>query len=1260
MRTPLKTVIPVLFICLITMMASLAFAAPVLEGADTAKGNRIHLKAATFIPKLEAPVIPVDLAVSPQETQYFIVQLKGPVHKKTLDALTSRGVKLLDYVPDFAYIARIQPSRVGRIERLSIVNWVGPYHPGYKLAADLHGESGMLRVNVKVFDEADNMTIVGEAIEQMGGEIVDTDIATDVLQVRIDASLIDHLAFLPEVQWMDRHAEKEHCMDNIRILSGAGDVHVGGYDGSGIVGEVSENGYDRDHYEFTGQILAEDGNVQDNEAHGTCTFGIIFARGQTSKAKGMLPGAQGVFCDWDISRYTSIDNLYNNWGGLFQSNSWMITAYYGDYTTYSQQNDQAIYDHDLVSMLYAAGNYGYDIATDGVSKNVICVGALNHYDNLNWNDDAHTSAHHGPAADGRIKPDLCAAYDWIYTADVLGSGGYSYGDYYSDFGGTSGATPITAGAAGLVYEMYRDNHFGNNPGGSLPHAATVKAMLINHARQYSFSQATRYEQGWGYPEVDAVYDNPDDFIVDEDDTIGTGQSRTWNFGASSGTPFKATLVWTDYPGVTSSSKHLVNDLSLKVTGPYGTVYRGNYGLTSSQWSSPGGSEDHTNNVENVFIQSPENGQYAVEVFGYNVVQPTGNPLQDFALVVSGITFGNQPPNVPSNPGPADGATNVGIDQDLAWDGGDPNPGDLVYYDVYFGASPTPGFMERIGPYPASQTSTSYDPGTLNYNTQYYWKIVAEDDQLAMTEGPVWNFTTMELNEPPYTPVNPDPADGSVDIDTGADLSWDGGDPNAADAVYYEVYFGETTPPPYYDTTENYPATQASITFDPGAMSTNTTYYWQIIAYDSQGESATGAVWTFTTTESQPIKFHATTDIPVANGGISGNYSFTHASDDGYEGITERQSGGKPSHRHSFLEHKWTLSVGAGYSTYMFYIEAFHSANSEGDDFVFAYSTDNVNYTDMVTVTKTADDDLNQSFPLPTSLSGTVYIRVKDTDRTSGRRNLDTIYIDQMYIEAGGSPPPNDPPYSPANPSPTNGAVDVDVNANLGWDGGDPNSIDMVYYEVFLGETSPPPYYGATGAYPATQTAITYDPGSLSSNATYYWQIVSYDNLGEYTAGPEWMFSTGDTPTTFHAKMDIPVKNGGLIGDYVDTQASDDVYEGIIERDSGGKPANRYSYLEHKWTIDVAGGSGTYTYYIEAYHTSNSEGDDFVFAYSTNDAGYTDMVTVAKTADDGAYQTFTIPEALSGTVYIRVKDTNRTAGNRTKDTIYIDHMFIGAN
>jgi hypothetical protein len=51
----------------------------------------------------------------------------------------------------------------------------------------------------------------------------------------------------------------------------------------------------------------------------------------------------------------------------------------------------------------------------------------------------------------------------------------------------------------------------------------------------------------------------------------------------------------------------------------------------------------------------------------------------------------------------------------------------------------------------------------------------------------------------------------------------------------------------------------------------------------------------------------------------------------------------------------------------------------------------------VTVSKTADNNSLQWYSLPGNLSGTVYVRAKDADRTSNRTGLDSLSVDHLFI-----------------------------------------------------------------------------------------------------------------------------------------------------------------------------------------------------------------------------------------------------------------------
>lgn len=134
-------------------------------------------------------------------------------------------------------------------------------------------------------------------------------------------------------------------------------------------------------------------------------------------------------------------------------------------------------------------------------------------------------------------------------------------------------------------------------------------------------------------------------------------------------------------------------------------------------------------------------------------------------------------------------------------------------------------------------------------------------------------------------------------------------------------------------------------------------------------------------------------------------------------------------------------------------------------------------------------------------------------------------------------------------------------------------------------------------------------------------------------------------------------SGTVSGSYTDTRTDNGVSQSIRERESGGKKQNRYSFLEHKWTFNVAPAAG-FMFNLNAWSSGSAEGDEFVFSWSTDDTTYTDFLPVVST-DPANVQTAILPNTLNGTVYIRVRDTDRTAGNRSLDTVFIDNMYIHA-
>jgi len=95
---------------------------------------------------------------------------------------------------------------------------------------------------------------------------------------------------------------------------------------------------------------------------------------------------------------------------------------------------------------------------------------------------------------------------------------------------------------------------------------------------------------------------------------------------------------------------------------------------------------------------------------------------------------NNPPNKPSNPYPANGASNVPLNVTLKWEASDPD-GDTLKFDLYFGEDTNPPLKE------SNLTSKSYGPLELEDGKTYYWKVVAKDPDGKTATSNIWSFTT---------------------------------------------------------------------------------------------------------------------------------------------------------------------------------------------------------------------------------------------------------------------------------------------------------------------------------------------------------------------------------------------------------------------------------------------------------------------------------------------------------------------------------------
>jgi hypothetical protein len=204
---------------------------------------------------------------------------------------------------------------------------------------------------------------------------------------------------------------------------------------------------------------------------------------------------------------------------------------------------------------------------------------------------------------------------------------------------------------------------------------------------------------------------------------------------------------------------------------------------------------------------------------------------------------NNPPDVPSNPNPPNGATGVVIDPVLSWECSDPD-GDTLVFDIYLGTS-----ADNLTPIKQDYASKSYHVMDLAYSTTYYWKIVAKDGKGGVKEGPVWSFTTQsqgQTNNPPNTPSSPSPQDNATGVPINVILSWECSDPDN-DPLVFDIYFGVSQ-----NNLGLLVSNHSTSSFEVKNLAYNTTYYWKVVAKDSKGAISEGPVWKFTTTQSGDV------------------------------------------------------------------------------------------------------------------------------------------------------------------------------------------------------------------------------------------------------------------------------------------------------------------------------------------------------------------------------------------------------------------------
>ncbi len=592
----------------------------------------------------------------------FVVQLDGPITPPRRAALRAAGVRLGDYLPTDAFIVDLGDATPDTLMSLGFVTSVAPYQRAWRLDPDIGrtvfqtperralAPRGELALNVYLFADTELAPALAAMSAVPGVRLANVDLSGGqyVAMVTLPAGRAGDLADLPAVQFVEEYPEfvlrnsttrwivQSDVADVTPLydhgLRGEGQI-IGHIDGKLAVNHCSF--YDSqpigpDHRKIRAYNVSQGYNL-----HGTHTAGTAAGDGGTwGDTRGVAYLAQLVHNSvpslTEAQMFARL-TLHQSQGATVHTNSWGndgTTAYDGVCRAIDDFSWQ--YDDQLVC--FAVTNLS-NLKNPENAKNVLAVGACKDTPN----ESQHCSGGTGPTSDGRRKPEIYAP--GCSSNSSSGSSGCST----SALTGTSMACPAVTGTAALVRQYFTD---GLYPSGTAtiadaftPSGALLKAVLLNAAVDMTAIPGYPSNlEGWGRVLADNALYFPGDarqLMLREarnnsDLALSTGEAASFSVTVDNANePLRITLAFHDAPAAVNASYAPVNDLDLVVTAPTSETYYGNYFLAGQ--STPAGSPDPKNNVEQVCLLSPPVGVWTVTVSATAV----NVGAQGYAVVVTG-------------------------------------------------------------------------------------------------------------------------------------------------------------------------------------------------------------------------------------------------------------------------------------------------------------------------------------------------------------------------------------------------------------------------------------------------------------------------------------------------------------------------------------------------------------------------------------------------------------------------------------------------
>ena len=382
---------------------------------------------------------------------------------------------------------------------------------------------------------------------------------------------------------------------------------------------MHDDGYVEPHIDRQGRVDEQfcfNCSSNSNDSHGDHVSGTIMGAGNLDPlGRGMADGSFLYVLNYSTNNYyQNVPPLYSSYGVVITSASYGNGCNAG-YTSLASDLDQQTTQYPSLLHVFSAGNSGTSDCSYGAgsgwgnitgghkqAKNVIAVG------NLDYSASIDPSSSRGPAADGRIKPDICAQGTNVYS---------TYPNYtYNTISGTSMACPGISGVLAQLYQAYKEINSSTNPPSAL-----MKCILLNTADDLG-NPGPDFQHGWGVVNalraVKAI-ENSNHFSS----SISQGLSNTHNITVPQGVKqLKLMVYWHDVEGNTSANTALVNTINTQIISPNGNinfpyVLNSNANATSLNQNATYGT-DNLNNMEQIVIDNPISGNYNLSVNGYSI------------------------------------------------------------------------------------------------------------------------------------------------------------------------------------------------------------------------------------------------------------------------------------------------------------------------------------------------------------------------------------------------------------------------------------------------------------------------------------------------------------------------------------------------------------------------------------------------------------------------------------------------------------------